>query len=201
MCLTIYDEEIWPRIINKYFDAKSLAEKLGVIDDPGKAKEIRKKYSGNFGIGKLTDDEKQFALCLVTIEIVEQKFLEGIIERGKSAVTSYQMEDASIIFFLVVEDFEKVFEQLKSECEKNNCSIENMNFEDAYENFLKLIVLKLKYKVPYTKMFVRRMFFLRKDKNNFYLEVLEYFNQKDAAMLIEINLNEIVRQNMITKVT
>lgn len=201
MCLTIYDEKVWPRIINKYLDAKELAKKLDVLDKPEKAKEIRKLYSGNFGIGKLTEDERKFALCLVTIEIVEQKFLEGIIERGKSAVTSWQADDANLIFYLVLEDFEKVFEELKVECARNNRNLLDMPFEDAYENFLKLIILKTKYVVPYTKMFVRRLFSLRSDKNNLYLEVEEYFKAKNPNMLEEIDLKKIIRQNTIKKIT
>ena len=68
---TIYSETLWKRVLEKYPTIKEICVKLGIENDPKKAKEISKKYKHNFGYPDLNDDERELAVRLAVVEMQE----------------------------------------------------------------------------------------------------------------------------------
>jgi len=187
MSNSIYDENIWPRILEKHPDVKALAVELGVEKEPEKAREIIKKLGYNFGKGKLSEKEKNFAVELMTVEFVEQRFLSMVVSTGRFAHSVGADEDAVASFELVLDEFEWTFRDFIELCKKRNVDIKNMSFKEAYEIFLEVIQLKLEYKVPYTKLFIRKLLSMSSSKKEDSLEIKNYFSKVEPKMIEEIS--------------
>ena len=189
MSNSIYDEKIWPRILEKRPELKELAIEIGVENNPQKAKEIRNEYfKTNFGIDSdLSEKEQKFALRLDMVEFAEQRFLNMVVSRGRFAHSVGADEDTSASFKLVLEEFEWTFRDFIELCKKRNVDIKNMSFKEAYEIFLEVIQLKLEYKVPYSKLFVRKLLSMSNLKKEDSLEIKNYFLEADPIMLEEVS--------------
>lgn len=187
MSYTIYDDKIWQRILEKHPDLRKLAIKTGVENDPKKAKEIRKKFSHNFGSNELSETEQSFARKLCSVEFIEQGFLDGVVLKGSFAHSVGADEDALVSFEMVLEDFNWTFRDFIDTCKKRNENLENISFGNAYEIFLEVIVLKLKYKIPYTKLFIKKLLEMSYSKEEDILEIKNYFLENDPTILKEIS--------------
>lgn len=187
MANTIYDEDVWKRIIEKH-NLKEQAIELGVYDNPKKAKEMRKTFEHGFGLGRLTEQQRIFCTRLVALEFVEQDFLEMIVSTGKQHCSVGEMGYVQASMELILVDFESSFKDFITECKKREKNIENIKFSDAYEIFLDVIKLKMKYQIPYTKLFVRKLLELSPEcfKQEDSLEIKQYFLEKNPEMLPEI---------------
>ncbi len=187
MAHTIYDDGIWQRIIEKH-NLKEIAIKLDVYQNPQKAKEMLNIFKHGLGYGKLSEIEKDFCTQLISIEFVEQDLLEMLVVTGSMhySVGAGNYVEASM--HLILEDFESSFEDFLYECKKRGKKIDNIKFSEAYEIFLYVIKLKIKYQVPYTKLFVRKLISLTPEgfKKENSLEVKEYFLEHNPKMLPEI---------------
>ena len=189
MSNSIYDEKIWERMLEKHSDVKALAVELGVENEPEKAREIRNEYfKTNLGINStLSEAEKELALKLDTVEFLEERFLSMVVSRGRFAQSVGADEDSGAAFKLVLEEFEWTFRDFIEVCEKKNEDIRTISFKRAYEIFLEVIQLKLEYKVPYTKLFVRKLLSMSSDKEADCLEIRNYFLESESIMLEEIS--------------
>lgn len=187
MSYTIYDEKAWKRIVEKYPDLRELAIKTGVEDNPEKAKEISLKFRHNFGSNELSESEQELAICLSSTEFVEQQFLEFSVLRGSFAHSVGEEEDALVAFDMILEDFNWTFKDFIESCKRRNENLENISFDKAYEIFLEVIQLKLKYKIPYTKLFIRQLLKTSESKETDALEIKNYFSKNDPTMFQEIS--------------
>lgn len=187
MANTIYDEDVWKRIIEKH-NLKEQAIELGVYDNPQKAKEMRSIYEHGFGLGKLTEQQRNFCTHLVTLEFAEQDFLDMIVFTGNQHCSVGAKDYVEASMRLILADFESSFKDFITECKKREKNIENIKFSDAYEIFLYVIKLKMKYQIPYTKLFVRKLLELSPEcfKQEDSLEIKQYFLEKNPEMLPEI---------------
>lgn len=186
---SIYDEKIWSRILEKRPELKKLAIEIGVENNPQKAKEIRDEYfKTNFGIdSNLSEKEQNLALRLNTVEFVEERFLSMVVSRGSFAHSVGANEDSGAAFKLVLEEFEWTFRDFIELCKKKNEDIRTISFKRAYEIFLEVIQLKLEYKVPYTKLFIRKLLSMSSDKETDSLEINNYFLESEPIMIEEIS--------------
>lgn len=184
---TIYDYDIWGGIIEKH-NLKNLAIELGVDKNPQKAKEMMEMFRYNFGAGKLTKKQRKFCNSLTIIIFMEQHFLDALIFVGTEHLLGGAYDYVQASMDLISSDFGSCFRGFICECEKRGIDIYNINFAEAYEIFLDVIKLKIKYKVPYTKLFVKKIIelfpeCLRKEKS---LEIRQYFLKRDINLLSEI---------------
>ena len=184
---SIYDEKIWVRILEKYSDLKALAVELGIENEPEKAREIREKFRKSFGTGKLSKTEQELAMKLSSVEFVEQRFLSMIVAKGSLAHSAGADEDAVGALTLVFEEFEWTFRDFIELCEKKKEDIETISFKRAYEIFLEVIQLKMEYKVPYTKLFIRKLLSMSSDKEADSVEIRNYFVKSEPMMFEEIS--------------
>ena len=184
---TIFDRDVWKRIIEKY-NLKEVAIALKVYDNPSKAEEMLKVYKHNFGIGKLTDEESDFCGKLGIIRFTEENFLHILVSTGTQHCSNGANDYVEASMQLVMEDFENSFKDFIVECRKREVDIETIKFAKAYEIFLYVIKLKIKYKIPYTKLFIRKLLELSPDcyKKDGALEIQQYFLKKDSKMLLEV---------------
>lgn len=187
MAYTIYDDGIWERIIEKH-NLKELAIKLDVYQNPQKAKEMVKTFEHGFGNGKLSETQKDFCTHLIRIEFVEQNLLEMLVVTGSQHYSVGAGDYVEASMHLVLEDFERSFEDFLYECQKRGKKIDNIKFAEAYEIFLYVIKLKIKYQNPYTKLFVRKLISLSPEcfKKEDSIEIKEYFLEHNQKMLPEI---------------
>lgn len=183
---TIYDEGIWERILEKHPDLKEAAIKVGTENNVERAKEIRRAFGNNFGIGKLSKEEQDFAIRLSSVEFIEQGLLRGIVARGRFAHSVGADEDTAVSFKMVLEDFEWTFRDFLKTCKSRNKKLEELSFQEMYEIFLDEMVLKMEYKVPYTKLFVKRILEMSECKEDV-LEIKTYFLQNDSEMFPKIS--------------
>ena len=109
MSYTIYDEQIWCRILDKRPNLKELAIKAGVENNPEKAREIRGNLNPNFGRGKLSEVEQELAIELMVAEFAEQGFINGVVLKGSFAYSVGANDDALAAFDLVLTDFNIFF--------------------------------------------------------------------------------------------
>ena len=72
--------------------------------------------------------------------------------------------------------------------QKRGKKIDNIKFSEAYEIFLYVIKLKIKYQIPYNKLFVRKLISLSPEcfKKENSIEIKEYFLEHNQKMLPEI---------------
>lgn len=187
MSRTIYDKGIWNRILNKHPDLKELAIKVGVENNPEKAKEIKNLFKHNFGSGKLSETEKIFARHLLSTEFIEQGFLNGAVLNGSFAHSVGADEDALAAFNLVLADFDWTFKDFIDACNKKGEDLETMSFKRAYEIFLEVMELKLQYKVPYTKLFIRQLLKMSSAPKEDSIEIKTYFLENDPTMFENIS--------------
>lgn len=187
MSKTIYDVGTWERILDKHPDLKELAIKVGVENNPEKAKEIREKSMHNFGIGALSKTEQELAIHLASTEFIEQHFFNMVVAKGSFAHRVGADEDALVSFDLILADFDWTFKDFINTCKKKGEDLEKMSFERAYEIFLEVIELKLEYKVPYTKLFVRQLLKMSSAPKEDSIEMKTYFLEKDPTMLENIS--------------
>lgn len=187
MVNTIYDEDVWERIIEKY-KLKELSTKLGLYKDPQKAKEMVKLYKRNFGIKKLSEEERDFCNELVSIEFVEQDFLDMLVSTGTDHIRAGAGDYVGATMELILVDFEDSYKDFICELEKRGKTNDGIPFEELYEVFLDVIKLKMKYKVPYTKLFIRRLLEISPDcyKREDSLEIEQYFIKNNPELLLEI---------------
>lgn len=187
MAYTIYDDGIWKRIIEKH-NLKELAIKLDVYESPQKAREMVKTFKHGFGNGKLSEIQKDFCTHLITVEFVEQNLIEILVTTGSQHYFVGAGDYVKASMHLVLEDFERSFEDFLYECKKRGKKIDNIKFSEAYEIFLYVIKLKIKYQVPYTKLFVRKLISLSSEclKKENSIEIKEYFLEHNQKMLPEI---------------
>lgn len=187
MSKTIYDEGIWNRILDKHPDLKELAIEVGVENNPEKAKELKTLFKHNFGFGKLTETEKKLARHLLSTEFIEQGFLEGAVLKGCFAHSAGVDEDALSALNLVLADFNWTFMEFVDTCKKKGENIENMSFKRAYEIFLEVIELKLQYKVPYAKLFIRQLLKMSSCPKEDSIEIKTYFLENDPTMFENVS--------------
>lgn len=187
MACTIYDDGIWQRIIEKH-NLKELAIKLDVYQNPQKAREMVKTFEHSFGDGKLSKTQKDFCTHLIAVEFVEQNLLEMLVVTGSQHYSVGAGDYVKASMHLVLEDFERSFEDFLYECKKRGKKIDNIKFAEAYEIFLYVIKLKIKYQIPYTKLFVRKLISLSPEcfKKEDSIEIKEYFLEHNQRMLPEI---------------
>lgn len=187
MAYTIYDNDIWERIIEKYH-LKDLAMELDVYKNPQKAKEMMSTFSHGFGIGKLSEKQRDFCTRLTSIKFVEQNLIHMVAATGRQHYSVGANDYVVASMNLVLSDFENSFEDFIYECKKRGKNIDNIKFEEAYEIFLNVIKLKIKYQVPYTKLFVRKLIELSPEcfKREDSLEIRQYFLEKNPKLLSEI---------------
>lgn len=182
---TIYSKGIWERILEKYPTINELSTKLGIENNPERAKEIKKAYKHNFGIFELNDDERKLAIHLETAEFRESGFLRQVVSTGKFHLENGANDYVIAAFDLVLADFEDSFKEWYKEIRKRNMS-ENSSFEEFYEVFLEIIKLKLDYKVPYTKMFIHKLLENSAMPKEDSLEIKQYFLKENPDMLSEV---------------
>ncbi len=187
MAYTIYDDDIWQRIIEKY-NLKELAIQLDVYYNPQKAREMVKTFKHGFGHGKLSELQKDFCRHLMTIKFVEQSLLELLVVTGSEHYSARAGDYVEASMHLVLEDFERSFEDFLHECEKRGKTLDNIPFSEAYEIFLYVIKLKIQYQTPYTKLFVRKLISLTPEcfRKESLIEIREYFLEYNQNMLLEI---------------
>lgn len=184
---TIYDKGIWERILEKR-NLKELAMEMGVYENPEKAKEMMKEFRHNFGIGKLSKKERDFCTELLSAKFVEQDLLHMLVVTGNEHYSAGANDYVVPTMNLVLVDFNNSFEDFIHEWEKRGMKIETMKFSEAYEIFLDVIKLKLKYQVPYTKLFIRKLLEFSPDcfKKEDSLEIKQYFLEKYPDLLPEL---------------
>lgn len=189
---TIYDPDIWERILEKHH-LKNFAIELGVDKNPQKAKEMMETFNHGFGLGRLSKKQQQFCSKLVSVKFAEQDFLNILVSTGTQhysvGANDYMMSSMELVLL----DFESSFKEFIYECQKREKSIDNISFSEAYDIFLDVIKLKIKYQVPYTKLFVRKLIELSPEcfKREDSLEIRQYFLEKNPKLLIEIQ-NELI---------
>lgn len=182
---TIYSEEIWKRILEKYPSIKELAIKLGIENNPKRAKEIRKIYNHNFGFLDLNNDERELAVRLQAAEFSECIFLKQVVVTGKFHLENGADDYAMAAFDLVLADFEDSFKDWYHEVRKRNIS-KNASFAEFYEVFLDVIKLKMEFKVPYTKLFIHKLLKSSAMPKEDSLEIKQYFLTKNPEILPEL---------------
>ncbi len=184
---TIYDDDIWERIIEKH-QLKILAIELGVDKNPQKAKEMMHLFHHGFGLGILSKKQRDFCRQLNHIEFAEQLFLNMVVSTGSQHYSVGADDYVHASMDLVLADFDDSFKDFIRECEKRGKDLSHIKFSEAYEIFLYVIKLKMKYQIPYTKLFVRRLLqlcpkcFRQEDA----LEIKQYFLEKNPKLLPEI---------------
>ena len=186
---TIYSDGIWERMLEKYPKMKEAAIKCGVVNNPDKAHEISKSYKHNFGFGVLSDDEQELGLQLKIIQMKEQFFVDHVVMTGTFHHENGAKDYAIASLELIINDFEDSFKDWRNEIKKRNIS-QNASFSELYKVFLDVIQLKIKYKVPYTKLFVRKLLSNSAMSREDLLEVKEYFLKEDPELLPELELND-----------
>lgn len=187
MSKTIYDEGTWSRILNKHPDLKELAIQVGVQNNPKRAEEIKRLFKHNFGFGKLSEVEQKLATHLLAVEFTEQGFLNLAVIKGSFAHSAGANEDALAAFDLVLSDFNWTFVNFVNTCKKKGENLERISFKRAYEIFLEVIELKLQYKVPYTKLFVRQLLKMSNTPKEDSIEIKTYFLENDPTMFQNIS--------------
>lgn len=187
MAHTIYDDGIWQRIIEKH-NLKEIAIKLDVYQNPQKAKAMLDVFKHSFGYGKLSEIERDFCRQLLIIKFIEQDMLEKLVLIGSEHYSVGARDYVEASMHLILEDFERSFEEFLYECKKRGKKIDDIKFSEAYEIFLYVIKLKIKYQIPYTKLFVRKLISLSPEcfKKEDSLEVQKYFLEHNPKMLPEI---------------
>lgn len=192
MAYTIYDDDIWERIIEKHH-LKDLAIELGVVKNPQKAKEMMDIFSHGFGLEKLSEKQRDFCTQLVSIKFIEEDFLDILVSTGTQHCSVGANDYVIASMRLVLSDFKNSFRDFIYECEKRGKSIDNIKFSEAYEIFLYVIKLKMKYQIPYTKLFVRKLIELSPEclKIENSLEIRQYFLEKNPKLLPKIQ-NELI---------
>ncbi len=187
MAYTIYDDDIWERIIEKYH-LTDVATELGVDKNPQKAKEMVNLFHHGFGLGNLSKRQQDFCSRLVRIEFIEQDFLNILVSTGTQHCSVGANDYVQASMDLVLVDFDNSFKDFIRECEKRGKDLNHIKFAEAYEIFLSVIKLKMKYQIPYTKLFVRRLLELSPKcfKEGDVLEIKQYFLEKNPKLLSEI---------------
>lgn len=171
---TIYSNEIWEQMLEKYPDLRDLTIKCGCENDPQKAKKIRDKIRGSFGSKISSCWERKLANCLASIEFREYKFLRQVILTGTQHYNYGSGDYVRASFDLVLSDFNDSFKDWYTEVQKRNMS-ENSSFEEFYNVFLDVIKLKLDYKIPYTKLFISKLLENSDKPKEDSLEIKNYF--------------------------
>lgn len=187
MSYTIYDEGIWERVLERYPNLKKLAIEAGVNKNPQRAREIKKRYFRALIGNGLSEPEQAMARELSLAEFWEQQFLQLLVVKGSLACSAGQYEDAVGPFKMILMDFEWVFRDFIEICQKRKEDLEHMSFERAYGVFLEVIALKLEYKVPYTKLFIRRLLEMSQCRDKDALEIKSYFLKNVPEMLAELS--------------
>lgn len=183
---TIYSKGIWERMLEKYPDLKELAIKCECENNSQRAQEIMQQFEHSFGIGKLSDIEREFAIKLAGVEFAEEFFLKQVVVTGRNHYENGAGDYAIASFDLVLVDFEDSFRDWYKEVQKRNMS-QNSSFADFYEVFLDVIKLKLDYKVPYTKLFIHKLLEGSEKPKEDSLEIKNYFLKENPELLSEIN--------------
>lgn len=182
---TIYSKGIWERILEKYPRINELSIKLGIKNNPERAKEIKKAYGHDFGIFELNNDERELAAHLIAAEFAESHFLKQLVSTGKFHLENGANDYAIAAFDLVLADFENSFKDWYNEIQKRNMS-ETSSFQDLYEVFLDVIKLKLDYKIPYTKLFIHKLLENSAMPKEDSLEIKQYFLKENPSMLPQV---------------
>lgn len=187
MAYTIYDEDIWKRIIEKH-NLKNLAIELGVYENPEKARQMMKEFYHNFGLDVLTERESHFCTLLSMVKFVEQNYLDMLVSTGSQHASTGEIEYVVATENLILDNFNSSFRDFLIECEKRDIDLESIKFSEAYEIFLQVIKLKMKYKDLYTKLFVRKLLEIFQDcfKKDDALEIKQFFLKEDPKMLLEL---------------
>lgn len=187
MSYTIYDEGIWERVLERYPNLKKYAIEAGVDKNPQRAREIKKRYFRALIGNGLSETEQAMARELSLAEFWEQQFLQLLVVKGSLACSAGQYEDAAGPFKMILMDFEWAFRDFIEICRKRKEDLEHMLFERAYEIFLEVIALKLEYKVPYTKLFIRRLLEMSQCRDEDALEIKTYFLKNVPEMFPELS--------------
>lgn len=179
---TIYSNGIWERMLEKYSNLKEATIKCNVQDNPEKAQKISQKFRHNFGIETLSDDEVELGIILWSVESAEENFLNQVVMTGSIHFANGADDYAIASFNLILADFESSFKDWYQETRKRDMS-ENASFGEFYGVFLEIIKLKLNYKIPYTKLFIRRLLENSEQPEEDSLEIKHYLSDKYPEML------------------
>lgn len=110
-----------------------------------------------------------------------------VVAKGTFAHSVGADEDAAVTFNLVIDDFKRSFNDFIRLCESKNVDIKHISFQEAYEIFLEAIILKMEYKIPYTKLFVRQLLQMSDHQKQDSIEIKNYFLKHDIELLSEIS--------------
>lgn len=182
---TIYSNGIWERMLEKYPDLREVAIECGCENNPQKAQKIRQQFSYSLGIEVLSETERKLASKLTNIEFREVFFLKNITITGSFHNKNGAVDYTMAAFDLVLADFEETFKDWYKETLKRNMNGYS-SFQEFYEVFLEVIKLKLDYKVPYTKLFIRKLLKNSTMPKKDSLEIKQYFLKENPDMLAEI---------------
>lgn len=182
---TIYSNGIWERMLEKYSELKVAAIKCNVQYNPEKAQKISQKYRNNFGIGTLLDTEVELAIILCFVESAEENFLNQVVMTGSLHFANGADDYAIASCNLILADFESAFKDWYQEIRKRTMS-ENASFGEYYEVFLEIIKLKLNYRIPYTKLFIKQLLKFSTHPQEDSLEIRDYLLKNYPEMLPEV---------------
>ena len=137
------------------------------------------------GDGTLSDDEIELGRILWYVQFLEETFLKQLVVTGSLHFANGANDYTTASFDLVLADFESSFNDWCEEVRRRNIS-EKESFGEFYEVFLEIIKLKLKFKIPYTKLFIHRLLESSAMPKEDSLEIKQYFLEKYPEMLPEI---------------
>ena len=178
---TIFDEKIWSRILEKWPDLKKLAIEVGVVNNPEKAREIYSIYQQNFGIGKLSESERELASTLFSVEFVEQHFVKTAISKSILLYGAHQYGETANTFEFVLDDFYWSYEEFWETCKKRFACPEDVSFAVAYEIYIEILQLKPEEIRPsYIKLFVKKLLEIGAFTKS---EIQKYFADYEPNML------------------
>lgn len=155
---TMYDKEIWKRMLEKWPDLKRIALKLGIENNPERAREIRSLLYKYPAYSTLCEEERKLAILLYSIEFAEQGFIRGVISKSIIEYNALQYGEAEDTFELALDDFYNSFKDFLDTCKRRFPNLELVTFDMAYEIYLEVIKLKPEeIKPSYIKLFVKHL--------------------------------------------
>ena len=193
--VTIFDEDIWPIILEENIALKDLAKSLGMEKDPIKARKMYDEYHGKITkMLELTKEEQAFVIELCSLVMVKQNLTSLLVMKGTFATQTGNSEDATGAFLMLLDDFEASFNSFLKEVQKRNIDFSNISFEKAYEIFLEVIVLKKNVIVPYTKLFIAKLLEFSMNKEEDEKEIREVIIRKYPDIYNEIYDSEKIEE-------
>ena len=192
---TIYDRDAWKFILEKYPKVKRLATELGLQNRPQKVEEMVERFKGFTRAEEFTQKEQELLSSLIILEFSQQEFLPLIEERGSMANLVGAEEDSEAAFQVALVAFDDAFNDFLRICKKRKLYVEYMSFYDAYKIFLEAIVLKMEYRIPLTKLFIKRLLEMRDDKEEFSIEIKKYLLEHNIEIFTSIRKDQLQKNS------